>query len=178
MTASTVSEKLEGYPWWLVLVQGIVALLLGILLVVSPQKTTVILIQILGIYWLVDGIFSLVRIFLKSTEIHWGWLLARGILGILAGIIVIQNPLWSGLLVPAVIVILLGIVGIIAGAIGLVQAFKGGGWGAGILGALGFIFGIILILNPVIGAWILPWVVGIWAIIGGIIAIFFAFRLR
>ncbi len=176
MTVAT--QDLKAFPWWLVLLQGIAALILGVLLLISPGVTTLILIQVLGIYWLIDGIFSLVRIFLKNTEIHWGWLLARGILGILAGIIVVRNPLWSTVLIPTVLVIILGVQGIIGGAIGLVQAFKGGGWGAGILGALGFIFGIILILNPLMGAVVLPWVVGIWAIIGGIVALVVAFKIR
>jgi uncharacterized membrane protein HdeD (DUF308 family) len=176
MTVAT--QELEAFPWWLVLIQGIAVLILGVLLLISPGVTTLILIQVLGIYWLIDGIFSLVRIFLKNTEIHWGWLLARGILGILAGIIVMQNPLWSTVLIPATLVIILGIQGIIGGIIGLVQAFRGGGWGAGILGALGLIFGIILLFNPLMGALVLPWVAGIWGIIGGIAAIIIAFKIR
>ena len=104
---TTVKEGLEDFPWWLVLIQGIAALILGLLLVTSPGMTTVILIQLLGIYWLIDGIFSIVRIFTKSTNIHWGWLLFRGILGIIAGLLVIQNPLWSTIFVPVVMVIIL-----------------------------------------------------------------------
>lgn len=177
MTA-TAEEKVQGYPWWLVLIQGIAAIILGILLLSSPRMTTAILIQILGLYWLVDGVISIIRIFLKNTEIHWGWLLARGILGIIAGVLVLQHPLWSTLIVPTVLIIILGVQGLIGGAIGVVQAFKGAGWGAGILGALGFLFGLILIFNPFIGGLILPYVVGIFAIIGGIAALFMAFKLK
>jgi uncharacterized membrane protein HdeD (DUF308 family) len=55
---------------------------------------------------------------------------------------------------------------------------KGGGWGEGILGVLGIIFGIILLENPFIGAVYLPYVLGIFALIGGIGAIISAFLIR
>jgi len=177
MTA-TAEDQVRGYPWWLVLIQGIAAIVLGLLLVSSTRMTTIILIQILGLYWLVDGIISIIRIFLKNREVHWGWLLARGILGILAGVLVLQHPLWSALMVPAVLAIILGVQGLIGGVIGIVQAFKGAGWGAGILGGLGCLFGLILLFNPLIGGLILPYVVGIFAIIGGIAALFMAFKLK
>jgi uncharacterized membrane protein HdeD (DUF308 family) len=177
MTATT-EEQIKSYPWWLVLIQGIAAIILGILLVSSTRMTTVILIQFLGLYWLIDGIMSIVQIFLKNTKVHWGWLLARGILGILAGILVLQHPLWSALMLPAVLVIILGVQGLIGGAIGIVQAFKGAGWGAGIIGALSCLFGLILLFNPLIGGLILPYVVGIFAVIGGIAALFMAFKLK
>lgn len=177
MTATT-EEQVQSYPWWLVFIQGIVAIILGLLLVSSTRMTMVILIQILGLYWLVDGIISIIRIFLKNTEVHWGWLLARGILGILAGVLVLQHPLWSALMLPAVLVMILGIQGLIGGAIGIVQAFKGGGWGAGILGALGCLLSLILLFYPFIGGLVLPYVVGIFAIIGGIAALFMAFKLK
>ena len=72
-----VKEKLVSYPWWMVLLQGIVALVLGGILLAAPAMSTALLIRILGLYWLIDGIFSLVRIFLKNsklpekTDIFW-----------------------------------------------------------------------------------------------------------
>jgi uncharacterized membrane protein HdeD (DUF308 family) len=108
----------------------------------------------------------------------WGWKLFAGILGIIAGIIIIQHPIWSTILVPTVAIIILGIDGIIIGIVSLVQAFKGGGWGVGILGVLSILFGLILVANPLIGAAALPWVLGIFGIFGGLFAIVMAFRLR
>jgi uncharacterized membrane protein HdeD (DUF308 family) len=178
MQATRSPYQVENVPWWLVLIQGIATILIGILLLISPGMTTLILIQFLGIYWLVDGIFSLIRIFIKDSDIAWGWLLVRGILGILAGLVVIQHPLWSTLLIPTFLIIVLAIQGIIGGVIGLFQAFKGGGWGAGILGVLNIVFGIILFASPLLAATILPLVVGIFALLGGILAIIISFRLR
>lgn len=64
MTATAVKSDMMPFPWWVVLIQGILTLLLGILFIASPATTLIISIQILGIYWLIDGVFSLVRIFI------------------------------------------------------------------------------------------------------------------
>ena len=163
-------------PWWLVLINGIAALILGILLITSTGSTVLILVQFLGIYWLVSGIFQIVGLFIDSTA--WGWKLFAGILGILAGIVILNHPLISPLVVGGTIVIVMGVQGIIFGIVGLVAAFQGGGWGAGIMGVLSVIFGIVLLANPLLGAAALPWVLGIFGIVGGIAGIIAAFRMK
>ena len=107
-----------------------------------------------------------------------GWKLFAGIIGILAGLVIIQHPLWASFFVPTVSIFVLGIYGLIIGIVELIQAFKGGGWGIGVLGVLSIIFGLILLANPFIGALALPWVLGIFGIIGGVFALVAAFRMR
>lgn len=175
MAMDTTAEA-KNVPWWLVLIQGIAAIVIGVLLLTDPRMTTAVLVQVLGIYWLVAGIVNLVSLFVDRTQ--WGWKLILGILGIIAGLLIIQHPLWSSILVPATIVLVLGIQGLIFGVIGIIQAFQGGGWGAGILGVLSIIFGILLITNPVIAGFALPFVLGIFGVIGGIFALVAAFQLR
>lgn len=180
MTAATadMSERM-GYPWWLVLLEGIAALILGILFLTNTAMTLAIVVVFLGVWWLISGIFSLISIFTsKDDGVHWGWKLLKGVLGILAGVIVINHPLFSTILIPTTIVILLGIQGIIVGAIGLYQSFKGAGWGPGILGVLSILIGLFLLANPLLGALALPLVLGIFGIVGGIIAIWQSFQIR
>ena len=64
------------------------------------------------------------------------------------------------------------------GIVGLIEAFQGGGWGPGILGTLSIIFGIILLSNTMLAVSVLAPVLSIFMIVGGIFAIFMAFRLR
>ena len=175
--ANTITAQEEQItPWWLVLINGIAVLILGLLLLTNTKATLFIMIQFLGIYWLVAGIFSIIGIFVDKTS--WGWKLFSGILGIIAGILVLNHPLWSAILVPTTLVFILGIQGIIVGIVGIIQAFKGAGWGAGILGALSIVFGLVLMMNPILGAAALPWVLGIFGVVGGIFAIIAAFRLK
>jgi uncharacterized membrane protein HdeD (DUF308 family) len=163
-------------PWWLVLLQGVAAVLIGLLLVTQPGATLFTLVIFLGVYWLVGGIFDLVGIFLDRT--NWGLKLLSGILGIVAGLLVVRNPLWATIALPATLVWLLAIIGIVVGGVGIYRALTGAGWGAGILGAMSVILGIILVLNPLVSIAVLVYVAGFWAILGGIATIAGAFWLR
>src|SRR5918911_3055929 len=176
MDSSATLESVS-IPWWLVLLEGIAAVIIGLFLLTAPGITLLFLVQVTGFFWLIGGVLRIVSIFVDSSL--WSWKLVGGIIGVLAGIVVLQHPLWSTLLLPAIYVIILGIQGIIIGGTSLVMAFRGGGWGAGILGVLSIVFGIVLLLDPVfIGAAILPFVLGAFALVGGIAAIIGAFRLR
>lgn len=177
--ASTYADTIEStpVPWWLVLLEGIAAVILGILLLTAPGITLFALVQVTGFFWLIGGILRLVSIFVESSL--WGWKLLAGILGVLAGIVVLQHPIWSTLLLPAIYVIILGVQGIILGGTSLVVAFRGGGWGTGVLAALSIILGIVLLLNPLfIGIEVLPVVLGAFSLLGGILAIVAAFAIR
>ena len=164
-------------PWWLVLLEGIAAVIIGIFLLTAPGITLFFLVQVTGFFWLIGGILRIVSIFVDSSL--WGWKLLASILGILAGIVVLQHPLWSTVLAPGLYVIILGVQGIILGGAGLVLAFRGGGWGTGVLSALSIVLGVVLLLNPLfIGVAVLPFVLGAFSLVGGILAIAAAFMMR
>ena len=179
MVATVAHEGMReemSFPWWLVLLEGIFAAIFGFLLLVAPGATLIFLVQVLGFYLLIEGILRLVSIFLDSSL--WGLKLAIGILGLLAGIVVLNHPLISAIAIPTYIVYVVGFLAMFEGIVGLVHAFRGGGLGAGILGVLTSIFGLILVLNPLIGLVALPFVLGGFMLVGGIGAIVASFRLR
>lgn len=178
MSDSTIDQAFgeSRLPWWFLLIEGIVAIIVGILLLMNPIRMSVLLVQVLAIYWLIKGIVSLVSIFVDHSA--WGWKLFIGIVGIIAGYILVKHPIGGTAVVAQAFVIVLGIQGIVIGIVELVQAFRGGGWGVGILGALTTIIGVWLLLNAWASARVLPWVLGILAIIGGIIAIVYAARFK
>src|SRR5215204_6535769 len=113
----------EALPWWLVLVEGIVAaLLLGFVLLVAPGASLVFLVWLLGIYLLIAGIFRFVGIFLDSSS--WGWKLFAGILCLIAGLAILSNPLWSTTVASTWLVILVGFLAMLQGAASLVVALQ------------------------------------------------------
>jgi len=177
MTAGVI-ERAEGsgVPWWLVLLQGIALIILGILFLASPGMTAVVVVQFVGIYWLIAGIFSIVSIFVNSSL--WGWKLISGVVGIIAGFIILQHPLWAPVVVGEVLIIVLGIQGIIIGVVYLIQAFQGAGWGMGLLGVVSVIIGIILLANIWAFTISLPWAIGILALVGGVLSIIGAFQMK
>lgn len=179
MTAATATEvPTKQIPWWLPLVSGILNIIIGVLLLTTPVKTTYALVLVLGFFWIFSGIATLIGMFIDSTQ--WFWKLLIGGISLLAGFTIVRYPIISTFEIPQILVLLLGIQGLILGVVGLVMAFKGGGWGMGILSALGILFGIVLLANwssPGMGL-TLVWVAAIFALVGGISQIVQAFRIK
>ena len=175
-TANVVVAKGQLVPWWLPLVQGIAAVVIGLLLIFMPAKTTVVLVIFLAWWWLISGIFELGSLFVDRTA--WGWRLFTGMISILAGGYIIAAPALGALYVVAIATLMLGINGIIVGIADIIKATQGAGWGKGVLGVLSFIFGAVIAFNFTSFMLALPWIWGIFAVAGGIAAIVMAFQLR
>lgn len=177
-TGSTrsVMAALEATPWWLVLLGGIVALVLGVVLVIWPEKTLMLLVAFVGIYWLVAGVLAIIGAF--SAREGRGWRVFSGFLGILAGVVVLAYPYYSAILLPTLLTLFLGVWGVVIGIVTLYQAFRGAGWGTGILGITSIIIGLLILGNPLVSAAVLVLLVAIVAIIGGFAAIGLSFRSR
>jgi uncharacterized membrane protein HdeD (DUF308 family) len=163
-------------PWWLVLLEGIAGLILGILLLTDTARTLFTLVLFLGIYWFVGGVFDLVMMFVDRRQ--WGWKLFSGLLGIVAGLVVVRDPLWAAAIIPATLIWLLAAAGVVIGIVSILRAFTGGGWGMGLLGVVSIIIGIFLFAHTLFTAVVLIYAVAIIAIIGGIVAIIGSFMLR
>jgi uncharacterized membrane protein HdeD (DUF308 family) len=91
--------------WWSLL-SAVLAIGAGIALLVRPVQGTLTLTIIVGVYFVAEGIFTIMYALEHRRELseRWGWLLASGVLDlILAGIIIAGLPgsaLWAiGLLV-------------------------------------------------------------------------------
>lgn len=163
-------------PWWLVMIWGILAVLLGILLVATPIETTFYLILLMGVYWFIGGIFTLASLVQDRTNMAWRIFLS--VISILAGIVIMCYPLFSTLLILDMLIIIIGLWGIIIGITKFYEAFRFKNAGAGILGVVSIFFGIILLLLPYAAAIALPIIAGFIAIIAGFSAVFVAFQVK
>ena len=186
MTATTAPSattmETQARPWWLMLINGILAVIVGGVMLWGTLMNKVdlyfLLIWFLGFYWLFRGIFDIVYMFVDHTA--WGWKLFMGIVGIMAGSYILMYPVVSALALPKIFVWVLGFWGLMEGIILLIMAFKGGGWGAGILGALAIIFGIALLGSAfTVGMGLaFIWSASIFALVGGVFMIVKAFQAR
>ena len=163
-------------PWWAILVQGILAVVIGILLLLDPAATIFVYLQFLGVYWFTMGIFNLITIF--NNRAGRGKKLGSGILGILAGLLVILHPLWSTLLLPAIMAALLGFIGFLMGVISLIAVYQGQGWGMITMGVLSFLFSALLFASPIASGVILTGIFGLISVIGGISTVLAAIKER
>ncbi len=173
---AALSMETQAMPWWLILIEGILAIIIGVLLFTSTVQTMAAIVVFLGLYWLIKGIFDIISMFVDHTA--WGWKLFIGIIGILAGIAILRHPVVSTAALPIIFTWVLGFYAIMAGIVMLIQAFKGGGWGIGIMGVIGILIGIFLLGNTLLGTQMVIWLSAFTLVVGGIAAIVIAFKAR
>jgi uncharacterized membrane protein HdeD (DUF308 family) len=173
--AAVTAEQSE--VWWVFLLEGIAAIIFGILLITSPAATVVAFVIFLGFYWLFVGVLELVRVFVDRS-VPWYWSLLIGVVGIIAGLIVLRHPLFAAIVLPTAIVVWLGVLGLVIGVFAIIGGFTGGGIGSFIFGVINFIIGLILLGSPMVAALAVPLVFGILLLIEGVALLFWAFRVK
>jgi len=174
---TTAVPTTQSNIWWVFLLQGIAAILLGLMLLTDPGATLLALITFLGFYWLITGVLALVRVFVDRS-VPWLWSLLIGITGVLAGIFVLNHPLLAALSVPTVLVIILGVEGLVMGVLDIIGGFQGGGIGSFILGVINLLIGLLLLSSPVSAAVAVPFVFGLLLLVQGVSLVIWAFRVR
>jgi uncharacterized membrane protein HdeD (DUF308 family) len=173
-------RAMVGRFWWVFLVRGILAIVFGILALTSPKGTIEALILFFGAWALVAGIFSAIGAFgAKGVSDHWWvWLLA-GLVGIAAGVLTFLNPRATGL----ALLIWLAVWAIVSGAFDIATAvrwrkeIRGEGWLI-LAGAAWVVFGLLLLKNPLAGAIALVTLLGVYAIVLGVILIAVSFKAK
>jgi uncharacterized membrane protein HdeD (DUF308 family) len=166
----------DGAPWWVALVAGIVLFALGLVIFLVPRLTLALVIQFVGLFWLIDGVVGLACIYADRSA--WGWKLVAGFLGVIGGLFVIQHPLWDTAFAPLVSSIVIGVVGILIGLSQLILMSCGSGWRTGIPGIISIAIGLLLAFIPMLGAVLLPLALAGLALVGGVGAIVASFRRR
>ena len=122
------------------------------------------LIWFMGIYWIVDGVFSLIEGVRGHTDKSRTWMFIGGIVSILAGFFIVGQPMLAGLLSGTFLVYLVGITTIITGIMMLFAGRDGHWtWGGILMGILYIVFGLIIVANPMMTLATLVWLLPIWA---------------
>ncbi len=166
-----------GRVWWLLLFGGIISLGVGILAILWPGKTIVVLAILFAIYLIVSGIFEIVRSFASGlTGGTRVLLLITGVLSVILGIFAIRSAINAVDLLG----IFVGIAFLFRGFASLFMGFdskEGRGWNI-FFGLVMLIGGIVILAQPALSLVTLAWVVGIWLIVIGIYEIIASFILR
>ena len=188
----TAVRQFYSRVWVLVLLRGIAVLILGLLLIAKPGLTALWLVRFMGAYFLVDGGFAVIKSITARKQMPgWGWGVLMGSLELLTGVFVFAHPITGLLITASVLVYSVAFLAILFGVLGVVNgihmirelsdraASLGGGAVAMIAaGVLAIIFGVILIMNPKETATIYLTVMGIIAVIGGLVQIIAAIQVR
>ena len=172
-------SALLAQNWWAVAIRGVFAIIFGLIALFLPGATMLSLVLFFSAYMLVDGVFGIVAaVKAASNNQRWGLLVLEGIVDIAVGVIAF---VWPGLTV-LFFVTLMAFWSLITGVLMIVAAFKlnptyGRGWLI-FSGVVSVLFGIALLIGPLIGAVVLTWWLGAYALVFGITLLVLAFKLK
>jgi len=166
--------------WWVPVIRGIAAIVFGVIAFTHPVMAIATLVLFFGAWVLIDGIFRIVAaIRHRGSDPDWAWQLVIGIIGIIVGLLTFHAPQITAL----ALVIYIAAWALMIGASEIVMAVKlrheiKGEWLLILMGLASIVFAVLLLWNPVAGAAAVIWLIAWYAVVLGILAIFFGFRLR
>jgi uncharacterized membrane protein HdeD (DUF308 family) len=167
--------------WWLIAVRGALAIVFGVLAILWPAITLVMLAALFAGFALLAGAlwtFGAVRH--RHADPRWWVLLLAGLFSVATGVIAALYPA----LTTVVLILLMGANALVTGVIDLVTALRMRRIMEGELlllltGAASVVFGLVVLLFPLgAGAFALAWMIGLYAILTGALLVALAFQVR
>ena len=160
-------------------IRGAVAIILGLLALLLPGPTFLVLTIAFGTFAMIDGLLALVALFDRNRTMSRGWLALEAAAGILVGILALFRPGITALS----LVYLIGAWAIVTGIFKIATAIRlrkriQREWLLVLSGIVSIIFGGILALSPLPGIMGLMWALGIFGLVFGTMLVVAAFRLR
>ncbi len=167
--------------WWAVVLRGAAAVLFGLIALIWPTITLIVLVALFGAYCLVDGIVALATAIFNGPAAtgRRPWLAVEGVAGVLAGIVTFA---WPGI-TTLVLLWLIAAWALVTGVMEIVVAVRlrrelQGEWLLILGGALSVLFGILLAVWPASGALALVFLIGVYALVFGAVLVMLGLRLR
>jgi uncharacterized membrane protein HdeD (DUF308 family) len=176
---SEVLSELLAQAWWVVGLRGILGIIFGLVCLLTPGIAVQVFVILFAAYMLVDGVFAIISgIRAARNGERWGLLLLEGVVDIAAGAVAV---LWPAITLVALIWVI-AVWAIISGALMLGAAFglniDHGRWWLALGGIASIIFGVLLVIEPLVGAVVLTMWVGAYAVVFGGVLLVLAFQLH
>lgn len=177
--AANNARTLCKRAWWVFLIGGIASVIFGILAIVDPAVALLVLSIYFAASVLVDGAVNVIGAVQHREKDGWWMLLLIGVLGVLVGGYALLNPPVS----MAAFVYLVAFMAILLGGLLFMLGRKvreriEREWVLYVCGILSIIWGILIVLQPVSGAVSVVYMIATWAIMIGVLRIFFAFKAK
>jgi DNA-binding winged helix-turn-helix (wHTH) protein/uncharacterized membrane protein HdeD (DUF308 family) len=170
-------SRVQTNIWWLSWMDGVAGIILGLTLVTAPRITATALMLCLGLYWLLMGMLTLVRVFVDQS-VPWFWSVIIGVASILTGVIIIRLLLISALVLPPAIIAVLGVQALTVGGLEIFVGLLGAGIASLILGTVYLMAGLLLLGSLAVAALAAAPAFGALFLLQGIALTIFAFRSR
>lgn len=165
--------------WWAVALRGLLGIVFGLIALFVPGATMLSLVLFFSAYMLVDGLFTIIAAVRAARQgERWGFLVLEGIVNAAVAAVA---AIWPGLTLIAFI-LMIAAWALVSGGFMLAAAFRlkqdhGRGWLA-FGGAVSIIYGGLLIVAPLVGAVVLTWWLGAYALVFGVALVVAALKLR
>lgn len=161
-------------------IAGVIALIVGIVILVWPGKSAVLVTGIVAAYLVIAGLVYLALAVFSKEQTGWARV-GHGVLGalyIVAGIAAFVNLTVAAVALFVFVAILVGISWIIDGVVALSYIGDTGSkaWTV-IYAILSIVGGIAVLFAPLYGAAVLWWILGITLVVLGVVQIVRAFTL-
>ena len=165
--------------WWSYLIRGLVAIAIAVVLLAWPASTIKVLAYLVGLLLIIDGvvetIWALVLLFQREKM---GIMLARGLISLFLGIVLLTKTGFA----LTVVVVIIAIWAIISGVVEFVASIEmqpmPGRALVGIAGVISIILGILLLALPAETVYTIIVIFSIFLIISGIMHIILSFYAR
>ena len=162
-------DELLGRAWWMLTLRGAAGILFGLLALLWPGLTLLLLVGMFAAYALFGGIAAVsAAIRHRSIRTDWWIPLLLGLCTIAAGLIALVAPGVTALVLIAVMganAIVTGVLDVITG----VRLKRRGRteWLLFVIGIVSVLFGIFVLLFPGAGALALVWIISTYAFVTG-----------
>ena len=165
--------------WWAVALRGAFGILFGLMAFFLPGVTLASLTLLFAVYMLADGVFAIIAgVRAAARHERWVLLILEGVVDFAAGAAALLLPVVTVL----VVVTLLGIWAVASGIVLLLAAFRlhagHGRWLLAVPALVSIVWGVLLYLSPGLGALVLTYWLGGYALAFGALLLVLASRLR
>ena len=166
--------------WYWTVIRGVLAVVFGVVALVAPISTAVSLAVVVAVFAIVDGLFEIVDGIRHRSTGGAGLRILQGVLTLAFGVVLVVWPAITALAIVWTIGLWAVVVGIIQVVVALsLRKVVRSGWGWGVVsGLVSVIFGILLLARPDAGLVSIIWVLGVYAIMLGVLLVGFGLQVR
>lgn len=167
-------QAMKDY-WWLILIEGVIAVIFGVFVLLNPAISAVSLVVAFGAYAVASGGITFFVGVLGSGDTGDRVMLAlQGILQVIVGVLVLA---WPGI---SMISLLFAIIihAFIGGVVAIVGAIQNRDVWLGLSGLFSVLFGVYAFRFPGDGALAVLFAIGIYAILAGVTLVIGSFQVR
>ena len=161
---------------WLVALEGVIAIVFGVLAIAWPGLTILVLAVLFAAYVLVHGVVTLARAVRRGQDMPRR--VARVLIGLISIAAGVAALVWPQITALALVVVV-GAWAIVSGLLEIFVASRlSAGWWPIVVGIASLLAGLLILINPRAGAYAIALVIGLYAIIAGVLMLAEAWRLH